>query len=121
MGRMLIGLFIIWWKMKTKCYSVRLQSLRNISAKACKVTDFTGAEEIIPSSQIFGQDYDVMKSDAYWIAAWILEKKNIQYSRKKEAWFDADSRKMMPTYTVTHHVPERKEPIDNNTIKKLKR
>lgn len=107
--------------MKTKCYSVRLQSLRSISAKACKATDFAGNEDIIPSSQIFGQDYDVAKSEAYWIAAWILEKKSIQYSRKKEAWFDSDTGKMMPTYTVTHHVPERKEPLKNNIIDHLKK
>lgn len=107
--------------MKTKCYSVRLQSLRNISAKACKAIDFAGNEDIIPSSQIFGQDYDVAKSEAYWIAAWILGKKSIQYSRKKEAWFDNDSRKMMPTYTVTHHVPDRKEPLKDNIIEHLKK
>lgn len=100
---------------------MRLQSLRSISAKACKATDFAGTSDIIPESQIFGRDNDVVKSDAYWIAAWILEKKSIQYSTKKEAWFDSKTRKMLPTYTVTYHTPDRIEPLDNNTIKKLKR
>lgn len=100
---------------------MRLQSLTNISDKAVKALSFNGAEDIIPKSQLFGQDYDVMKSDAYWIAAWILEKKSIQYSTKKEAWFDSNTRKMLPTYEITHHVPEKIDPLDNNTIERLKK
>lgn len=96
--------------MKTKCYSVRLQSLVSISGKAYKATAFDGSNDIIPASQVFGQDYDVQKSDAYWIAAWILEKKSLQYSNKKEAWFDSESGRMLPTYTVEKHKPERVEP-----------
>ena len=53
--------------MKTKCYSVRLESLVSISARAYKATAFDGSTAIIPKSQVFGQDYDVQKSDAYWI------------------------------------------------------
>lgn len=95
--------------MKTLCYSVRLQSLIRISDKAYKATSFDGSEDIIPASQVFGKDYDVQKSDAYWISAWILEKKNIQYSEKKQAWFDEHG-KMLPTYHVEHHNPKRVEP-----------
>lgn len=61
--------------MKTLCYSVRLESLVKISDKAYKATSFDGTTDIIPASQVFGQDYDVIKSDAYWISAWILDKK----------------------------------------------
>lgn len=96
--------------MKTKCYSVRLQSLVSISDKAYKATAFDGSSDIFPASQVFGQDYDVQKSDAYWIAAWILGKKSLQYSTKKEAWFDSESGRMLPTYTVEKHKPERVEP-----------
>lgn len=93
--------------MKIKCYSVRLESLTRISDKCFKATAFDGGEDLIPASQILGQDYDVQKSDAYWISAWILEKKNIQYSTKKEAWFDSESGRMLPTYHIEKHVPKK--------------
>ncbi len=93
--------------MKTKCYSVRLESLFSISEKAFKATAFDGSEAIIPKRQVFGRDWDVMKSEAYWISAWILSKKTIQYSSKKEAWFYNDSRKMAPTITVERHLPKK--------------
>ena len=62
--------------------------MRKISDKAYAVRSFDGSEDIIPVSQVFGPDYEVEKCEAYWIAAWILEKKSIQYSGKKQAWFD---------------------------------
>lgn len=106
---------------KTKCYSVRLKSLVSVSNRAYKAEDFAGNSAILPKSQVFGDDFEVQKSEAYWIAAWILEQKSLEYSRKKEAWFDADTGKMLPTYTVVKHTPEKVEPKDNNTIKRLKR
>lgn len=106
--------------MKTKCYSVRLESLVRISDKAYRATAFDGSSDIIPASQVFGQDYDVHKCDAWWIAAWILEKKNLQYSGKKQAWFDEQGT-MLPTYTVEHHVPARMEAKEHNFINDLKR
>lgn len=69
---------------KTLCYSVRLESLTSISDKAYKATCFNGQEDILPKSTVFGFDFDVAKSEAYWIAAWILEQKDIQYSQKKK-------------------------------------
>lgn len=72
---------------KTKCYSVRLESLSSISEKAYKATAFDGSTAIIPKSQVFGQDFEVQKSDAYWISSWILEQKELQYSDKKVRWF----------------------------------
>lgn len=71
---------------KTKCYSVRLSSVVRISPLAYKVEDFNGNSDIIPASQILGEDITVQKSDAYWISAWILEKKCITYSEKKMQW-----------------------------------
>ena len=75
---------------KIKCYSVRLEVLRNISEKCCKAVAFDGSSALIPKSQIFGEDYEVGKSTAYWIAAWFLEKEdiNLQYSDKKVKWFN---------------------------------
>ena len=71
----------------TLCYSVRLEAMWQISDKAFKARDFNGNVDIIPASCVFGPDYDVQKSEAYWIAAWILDKKTITYSPKKKKWF----------------------------------
>lgn len=84
--------------MKIKCFSVRLKSLDSISVRAYKATSFDGSKAILPKSQVFECDNDVSKSEAYWISEWILEKKDLQYSRKKEAWFDSNSGQMVPTY-----------------------
>jgi hypothetical protein len=84
--------------------------LSRISDKAYKATAFDGSIAILPASQIFGQDYDIQKSDAYWISAWILGRKNLQYSDKKRGWFDENGR-MLPTYTVEHHIPQKEETI----------
>lgn len=104
--------------MKTLCISVRLSSLIQISLKAFLVRSFDGREDIIPKSCIFGRDYDVVKSEAYWIAAWILPKKGIQYSDKKQRWFD-ESGRMLPTYKVEHHKPKEIKPLADNTITDL--
>lgn len=108
--------------MKTLCYSVRLESLVSISVKAFRATAFDGTTDIIPASQVFGRDYEVTKSEAWWISAWILGKKNIQYSDKKQAWFDENGH-LLPTYTIERHTPERIDvPADmDNTIDDLKR
>ncbi|MGL4519588.1 MAG: hypothetical protein ACRCUJ_07940 [Phocaeicola sp.] len=106
--------------MKTKAYSVRLESLVSISDKAYRATSFDGSSDILPKSCVIRPDYEVQKSDAYWIAAWILEKKNIQYSRKKEAWFD-ERGNMLPSYTVVNHSPCKELPKDNNLITSLKK
>ena len=105
--------------MKTKCYSVRLKSLDLISDKAYKAVAFDGSSDIIPASQVFGPDLEVGKSEAWWISAWILEKKSIQYSTKKSAWFDENGH-MMPTYTIERHTPEKLTPKENNIIEELK-
>ncbi|MGL5979971.1 MAG: hypothetical protein ACRCZY_03665 [Phocaeicola sp.] len=106
--------------MKTKAYSVRLKDLVSISDKAFKATSFDGSSDILPKSCVIREDDDVMKSDAWWIAAWILEKKNIQYSRKKEAWFD-ERGNMLPSYNVIKHEPTKIKPIKDNMIDELTR
>lgn len=106
---------------KVKCYSVRLESLYAISPKCYKARAFDGSEALIPASQYYGRDYDVEKSEAHWISAWILERKKLQYSTKKEAWLKKSTGEILPTYTIKHHTPERKQPVENNTIKKLKK
>ena len=80
--------------MKTKCYSVRLESFYRISDKCYKAVSFDGSEALIPASQV------------WWISAWILEKKDIQYSTKKVAHFYSDTGKRAPDIEVITHVPE---------------
>lgn len=106
--------------MRTKCYSVRLESLVSISDKAYKAKAYDGSEAIIPASQIFGVDYDVLKSEAYWISAWILGKKELQYSSKKEAWFDENGN-MLPSFHIDTHTPEKVSPVECEPIKELMR
>jgi hypothetical protein len=86
-----------------------------------KAVAFDGSEAILPRSQVFQQDYSVTKSEAYWISAWILKQKQLQYSTKKEATFDSVTRKEVPTWTIEKHEPTILEPLKNNTIKNLKR
>ncbi len=107
--------------MRTKCYSVRLESLTpSKSSKAYLAKSYNGLEDWIPSQFIFGRDYDVSKSEAWWIAAWILERKNIQYSTKKEAWFNSETGKMLPTYVVKKHTPTKvtKEIIHDKNLER---
>lgn len=106
--------------MRTKCFSVRVASMQRISVSAYKVKTFDGSEDIIPASQVFGIDFDVKKSDAYWIAAWILPKKKIQWSDKKVAWFDEGGNRL-PNFTIENHKPEKVEKKSDNIIKSLKR
>jgi hypothetical protein len=95
------------------CYSVRLQSLTSISDKAFKAKSFDGSEDVIPKSCVFGLDNDVQKSEAYWIASWLLEKKHIQYSRKKEGWFNPKLGVVLPPIVtvIEKHIPTKVEPI----------
>lgn len=100
--------------------SVRLESLVSISERAYKARSYDGSEDVLPKSCIFGKDYEVTKSDAYWIASWILPKKKIQYSTKKGAWFDEKGKKI-PEYSCVRHKPNQVEPISNNSVKDLER
>jgi len=73
---------------------------------------FDGSEALIPASQYYGQDYDVQKSEAHWISAWILEKKELQYSSKKWTNFSKDGRNI-GQIEFTHHTPEK---LDSSKI-----
>lgn len=107
--------------MKVKCYSVRLEEFTQVSPKCYKAVDFNGNSDLIPSSQFFGDDYEVKKSDAYYISAWILEKNNIQYSKNKERWFDKDTGKMLPQIKIKKNIPKKinrdKIDIDESLIR----
>ena len=105
--------------MRVKCYSVRLASLELISPLAYKAIAFDGSSAIIPASQVYGKDNEINKSDAYWISAWILERKTLQYSLKKLAYFDKDTRRMLPSVTIEKHHPNYVHPVKDNTISDL--
>ena len=103
-----------------KAYSVRIKSIKDISDKAVSIESFDGRKDIFPNSQILANDYDVSKSIAIWVSAWILEKKNIQFSKKKVAWFN-EIGEMLPQYKIKKHVPERKTPVKTEPAKELVR
>jgi len=105
--------------MTTLCYSVRLESLVIISDKCYKARGFDGSEDLIPSRFVYGQDYEVQKCNAYWIAAWILEKKHLQYSTKKAARF-TDEGVRLPNITIEHHTPDVVVAVESNEIQELK-
>lgn len=73
---------------------------------------FDGSEAVIPKSQVFGPDFGVSKCEAYWISDWILGKKQLQYSNKKEGWYNPDKRTVEPSVkiVVEKHIPTRIEP-----------
>lgn len=104
--------------MKTLCYSVRLKSLELISPICYKAVGFDGSSDLIPAKFVFGRDLDVEKSDAWWIAAWILDRKKLTFSRKKSATFSDDG-KMIPTVSIEHHIPEKVDPVESNEIDSL--
>ncbi|HMM12465.1 MAG TPA: hypothetical protein PKE03_10265 [Bacteroidales bacterium] len=104
-----------------KCYSVRLKSLVSISDKAFKAIAFDGSEAIIPKSQVFGQDYDVQKCEAYWIAAWILEKKDLQYSNKKQAWHNLSTGQIEYDIKIEKHIPLKVKFQNVKPLESLKR
>lgn len=103
-----------------KAISVRLESLVSISDKCYKATAFDGSEALIPKSQVFGQDWDVTKSEAYWISEWILDRVSIQHSRKKWTIFSKDGRNI-GQIEFTHHVPQKLDKSKINHNKNLER
>lgn len=97
----------------TKCFSVRLESFTSISPICYKAVAFDGSEALIPASQYYGRDYDVQKSEAHWISAWVLKKEKLHYSKKKWTNFSKDGRNI-GQIEFTHHKPRK---LDPKTIK----
>ncbi|KUJ56464.1 hypothetical protein [Chryseobacterium aquaticum] len=110
---------------KVKVVSVRLKNLTEISEKCYKAEDWQGNSGFIPKSQVFGKDHEVQKSDAYWISHWFAIKEDftLMISLKKIGWYNINSGKIEPNYDITieHHIPEKINPVENNTIPKLKK
>lgn len=92
---------------------MRLKSLRSISEKAWIAISFDGTEAILPKSQVFGCDYSVKRSEAYWVSAWIINQKELQYSTKKEGWYNTATGLVEPSIrtVIERHVPTPIQPI----------
>lgn len=105
---------------KTLCYSVCVSSIISISDKAYLVTCFDGSKDIVPKSQVFGKDHNVSSSEAYWIAAWILEKKKLQYTDKRKALFD-EKRRKYNYIEYRHHKAPKMDCVISNEKDNLKR
>ena len=109
--------------MKVKCYSVKIKELKDISEKAFKITCFDGSSDIFPKSAVYDIDDSRAAGNSIWIAAWILEKRNIQYSTKKVGYFNTETREIEhATRTIIKkHIPEKIEvkeaSIDNDLIR----
>ncbi len=90
--------------MRVKCYSIRLKSLKRITYKALNAIAFDGTTAIIPISQYYGEDYSG-KDRAHWISAWILQRRTLPQSKKKEAWFDSKTKQMLSEISIKRHIP----------------
>ncbi|MEC5157037.1 hypothetical protein [Chryseobacterium sp. MP_3.2] len=110
---------------KIKVVSVRLKTLTEISLKCYKAADWQGNSALIPKSQVFGQDCDVIKCDAYWISEWFARKEDfdLMISLKKIGWYNPNSGNVEQNFEiiVEHHSPAKISPLENNTIEKLKK
>lgn len=104
----------------TKAYSVRVASVEDISPKAVRLTAFDGSSDIFPKSAIFGEDLEVTRYAALWVAAWILPKKELQFSTKKVAFFGGRGQMRRFVVQAEEHKPERVAPAGNNEIDELR-
>jgi hypothetical protein len=94
---------------KVKCYSVRVESY-SFHGNSVRLTAFDGSSTTVPYSMFFGTDYEVQKSDAVWVAAFILEKSaGFQYSTKKVKWFEYEKQSKKESAEISEP-QEEKEP-----------
>lgn len=103
------------------CYSVKLVEYYRISPKATKIFSYDGGKLIIPTSCMLKPD--PRADNAYWIAAWILDKNRgkFQFSDKIKGWFDPRKRDVRQYIEIEIHEPEYVAPVKDNTIDELKR
>lgn len=103
------------------CYSVRLKDYVQVSAKATKLFAYDGSTLVIPSCCMLRPDFK--KDNAYWIAAWVLDKnsKQFQFSTKRKGWYDPRKREVRPYIEIEYHEPSNIEPVSDNSIDELRR
>ncbi len=88
-----------------KCYLVKLKEFEQISPKCYKAVDYAGNEALIPASQFCGYS----GSNGVYLTAWILERKNLQYSTKKPVDI-LDGGVNDDVVTIRKHTPEKLDP-----------
>lgn len=84
--------------------------------RAYYITDYNGNSDYFPQSTVV-----IGYCNEVYIKKWILSQKSITYTAKKEYVFVGDQIREKINVVVTEHVPEKVAPVDNNTIKRLKR
>jgi hypothetical protein len=87
-----------------KCYLVKLAEFNQISPKCYKAVDYSGNEALIPASQFCGY----AGQNGVYLTAWILERKNLQYSMKKPVDI-LDGGINGDIVTITKHTPAKLE------------
>lgn len=93
-----------------KAYSVRLKEFTPVKG-GFRAVAFDGSSAWIPEWAYCGPDFSVSRSEAYWIAAKVLETRQLQYSIKKSAdFYKKGSMWQMVEYKVEKFVPERITP-----------
>ena len=102
-----------------KCYLVKLKSLIRISDKAYKATAFDGTEDILPVKMVIARESSITTSEAWWVSAWILERKKIPYSKKDHKYFDIETLKEKPEVIIEKHKPKPLTPVASNEISSL--
>lgn len=106
--------------MRSKCYKVRLKRLTSISDKAYLAEDYSGNKDVLPKSQVYCPDLAAGEDEeVWWISAWILEKKSLNYSTKGAKFYDTKRHRL--TSTGSMHVAAQVEPISDNSVEELKR
>lgn len=92
-----------------KCYLVKLKDLHEITPKCYKAVDFSGHEDLIPASQVYGVMQGKAGIEAY-ISAWILERKNLTYSDKNAVFIDHGEMPDEDIVVVIKHTPPKLSP-----------
>lgn len=109
---------------KTKVISVRLKSLVSISEKCLRATSFDGQSCLVPKSVVFGQDYSVQKSDAFWIAEWFILKPDTSIQAgKKTGWYNPETGRVSEPikFIVEKHKPELIPAVEAKIVSELNR
>lgn len=92
-----------------KCYLVKLQEFRQITPKCYKAVDFSGHEDLIPASQVYGIMQGKAGANVY-LTAWILERKSLQYSDKSPVFIEPGEVPDEDVVTITRHHPPKLDP-----------
>jgi hypothetical protein len=102
---------------KTKCFSIKLKSIKEYSNQSFLITLWSGQQVFIPKSHVFGNDHEENKSEAHWISEWILNKKQVPIPDRRAGWYNHAIGRIEPCFstTIEHHTPK-KIVFDSQTV-----